>query len=42
MKIPNTSMVAPADAVSLARIVSEDSQLFNDDPAAHIKSSKDS
>ena len=42
MKIPNAGSLIGGSFISLARIVSEDSQLFNDDPAAHIKSSKDS
>ena len=42
MKIPNVSPSLEIDEVSLARIVSEDSQHLDDDTINALKSSKDS
>ena len=42
MKIPNNFPAAGDDRVSLARIVSEDSQPFGESPNRCDKSSKDS
>ena len=42
MKIPNSTGAPAPGALSLARIVSEDSQLYPSEPCKYFKSSKDS